>query len=319
MSRLTRIARHVLLGALVSGVPLATASAAPAAAQLANPVTQTEIQGLQDAVYLADRDISQLRTRDQARANQLSTRLDDLRDETIYLKVKLRKEGSVTRTEFNDLRSRIDAVRSDARTARVAGNTPAAPPAPAVSPAPARPQVSTPRAATVPPGMIEIPTGTQMDVRLQNALSSGTAQAEDRFEATTLMDLVIGGRTAIPAGAVMRGVVSSVEPATRTNRTAKMTVSFDQVTINGRAYPMRGTVTNAIQGEGIKGDLPKAGAGAAIGGILGAVLGGGKGAVLGAIIGGGGTVAATEGQQVELPQGTTLTVRIDSPLQVAAR
>ena len=34
----------------------------------------------------------------------------------------------------------------------------------------------------------------------------------------------------------MRGVVTSVDPATRTNRTAKMTVSFDQVTVNGRAY-----------------------------------------------------------------------------------
>jgi hypothetical protein len=27
----------------------------------------------------------------------------------------------------------------------------------------------------------------------------------------------------------MRGVVTAVDPATRTNRTAKMTVSFDQV------------------------------------------------------------------------------------------
>jgi hypothetical protein len=182
----------------------------------------------------------------------------------------------------------------------------------------AAPAQGTTRSTTAPRGTIEIPSGTEVDVRLQNALSSGSAQAEDRFEATTLMDLVIDGRTAIPAGAVMRGIVSSVEPATRTSRTAKMTLSFDQVTINGRAYPMRGTVTNAIQGEGIKGDLPKAGAGAAVGGLLGAVLGGGKGAVLGAIIGGGGTIAATEGKQVELPQGTTLTVRIDSPLDVQA-
>ena len=33
-----------------------------------------------------------------------------------------------------------------------------------------------------------------------------------------------------------------------------MTVSFDQVTVNGRAYPIRGTVTQAIEGEGIKGE-----------------------------------------------------------------
>jgi hypothetical protein len=167
--------------------------------------------------------------------------------------------------------------------------------------------------------MIEIPSGTELDVRLQNPLNSGTAQVEDRFEATTLNDVIVDGRVAIPSGAVMRGVVTAVEPGTRTNRTAKMTVSFDQVTINQRSYPMRATVTEAIQGEGIKGELPRAGAGAAVGAIIGGVLGGVKGAVLGTVIGGGGTIAATEGKEVELPQGTQLHVRIDQPLQVASQ
>jgi hypothetical protein len=153
-------------------------------------------------------------------------------------------------------------------------------------------------------------------VRLQNSLNSGTAQVEDRFEGTTLVDLNVNGRALIPAGSVMRGVVTSVEPGTRTNRTAKMTVSFDQVTVNGRAYPMRATVTEAIKGDGIKGELPRAGAGAAVGGIIGAVLGGAKGALLGVLIGGGGTIAATEGKEVELPQGTVLRVRVDAPLTI---
>ena len=155
-----------------------------------------------------------------------------------------------------------------------------------------------------------------MDVRLTNTLNSGTAQVEDRFEGTTLVDVVVNGRTVIPAGSVMRGVVTSVDPATRTNRTAKMTVSFDQVTVNGRAYPIRGTVTQAIQGEGIKGELPRAGAGAAVGAIIGGVLGGVKGAVLGTVIGGGGITAATEGKELELPQGSVLRVRLDSPVSI---
>ena len=58
-------------------------------------------------------------------------------------------------------------------------------------------------------------------MRLPNSLNSGTAQVEDRFEATTLVDLDIDGRTVIPAGSVMRGVVTAVEPGTRTNRTAR--------------------------------------------------------------------------------------------------
>ena len=96
-----------------------------------------------------------------------------------------------------------------------------------------------------------MPVGTEIDVRLQNTLNSGTAQVEDRFEGTTLADVTVDGRVAIPAGSIFRGVVTAVEPGTRTNRTSKMTVSFDQVTVNGRSYPIRGTVTQAIEGEGI--------------------------------------------------------------------
>jgi hypothetical protein len=141
-------------------------------------------------------------------------------------------------------------------------------------------------------------------------------QVEDRFEGTTLVDLTISGRTAIPAGSVMRGVVTAVEAASRTNRTAKMTVSFDQVTVNGRAYPVRGTVTQAIEGEGIKGETGRIATGAGVGAVLGGILGGVKGAILGTVIGGGGTIAATEGKQVELPQGSVLRVRLDSPVQI---
>jgi hypothetical protein len=286
---------------------LAVGLAAPAVAQ--SSVTQTDIQRLQDNVFQAEREINQIGNRDSARASQLRDELDDLRDEVIYLKVKLRKERSVTRSEYADVRDRIEDLRSSARGDRSsAAAPPAAPPVTTPPPAPVR----TPTTASA----NEVPAGTELDVRLQNSLNSGTAQVEDRFEATTLVDLNVNGRVLIPAGSVMRGVVTAVEPATRTNRTARMTVSFDQVTVNGRSYPMRATVTQAIEGEGIRGEATRAGAGAAVGGIIGAVLGGVKGAVLGVIIGGGGTIAATEGKEVELPQGTVLRVRVDAPLQI---
>jgi hypothetical protein len=153
-----------------------------------------------------------------------------------------------------------------------------------------------------------------MDVRLSGRLNSGTTKVEDRFEATTLVDFTVGGRTLVPAGSVMRGVVTDVEPATRTNRTARMTLSFDQLTVNGSAYPIRGTVTQAIEGEGLKGEAGRIGTGAGVGAIIGGILGGFRGALAGIIIGGGGTIAATEGKEVELPQGSVLRVRIDSPV-----
>ena len=148
-------------------------------------------------------------------------------------------------------------------------------------------------------------------MRLERELSSGEAQVEDRFQATTVVDMYDGNRVLIPAGSVMRGVVSSVDKATRTDRKGSVTVAFDQITVRGRDYPMRGTVTQALESEGIKGEVAKIGAGSAVGAIIGGIIGGAKGAVLGVLIGGGGTIAATEGKDVTLPPGTILRVRFE--------
>jgi TolA-binding protein len=319
--------------ATVSAVLVALA--VPVAARQSTSVTQADVQRLQDNIYLAERDIQQARSRDNARATKLTSELDDLRDEVIYLKVKLRKERTLSRAEYGDVRDRIDDLRARARgdapsvssssssSSSPASSTAAPPPSTATAapppPAPSRtspPTTSSSSSTATTAGSLEVPSGTELDVRLQAPLNSGTAQVEDRFEATTLVDVSVSGRVAVPAGSVVRGVITAVEPATRTNRTAKLTVSFDQVTVSGRAYPMRGTVTQAIQGEGIRGETGRIATGAGVGAVIGGILGGFKGALLGVLVGGGGITAATEGKEVELPQGAVLRVRLDSPLQI---
>ncbi len=163
--------------------------------------------------------------------------------------------------------------------------------------------------------MVEIPAGTEIDVRLMSRLNSGTASVEDRFEAVTVEAFSLNERAVIPAGSVLRGVVSSVQPATRTNRTSNLTISFDQLTIDSRSYQIRGSV-QAIKGRGLKGETGRIAVGSAIGAILGGILGGGKGAIAGVLMGGGGTVAATEGKQVDVPEGSILRVRFDTPVRV---
>jgi hypothetical protein len=270
----------------------------PAAAQA--PVTGADIQRLQDSVYDVSRDVSAVRSRDARLADSLQSQLDDLRDEVIYLKVKLRKD-TVSRAEYTDLRDRIDRVGLQARgePARPAAR-PAAPPAP---------PVETRVSAT------EIPVGTEFDVRLQTRLNSGTARVEDRFDATTIVPFDKNGRVLVPAGSVLRGVVNSVTPAGRgLDRKGQLTLLFDRFTIDGRTYSVRATVTQALQGQE---DTGKIATGAGVGAIIGGILGGFKGALAGILIGGGGTVAATEGNDVDLPPGTVLRVRMDAPLDIA--
>ena len=135
----------------------------PAVAQ--TPVTAADLQRLQENVTEISGSISAVGARDPQLAGSLQTRLQDLSDEVTYLKVKLRKESTVSRAEYIDLLDRLDRLRSDARN----------PPPPAV---PERRVSAT-----------EIPVGTQFDVRLQSHLNSGTARVEDRFDATTLAPL----------------------------------------------------------------------------------------------------------------------------------
>ena len=276
---------------------LISAGAAGAQTQNRTTLTAADIQRLQDSLFDASSDLSLVR--DARRADSLRTELDDLRDEVIYLKVKMRKESSVSRAEYADLRDRIDRFRTDLR-----GDRP--------QPASSRPSTTnddTRLTAT------EIPVGTEFDVRLQTRLNSGTARVEDRFDATTIVPYERNGRTLVPAGSVLRGTVSSVTPATRgVNRRGELTLVFDRFTIDGRTYTARGTVMQALQGEA---DTGRVAAGAGVGAIIGGILGGVRGALTGILIGGGGTVAATEGNEVDLAPGTVLRVRLDAPIDVA--
>ena len=89
---------------------------------------------------------------------------------------------------------------------------------------------------------------------------------------------------------------------------------FDRVTVDGRGYPIRATVTQALE-SGLRDEAGRLATGAGVGAVIGGLLGGVRGALVGVLVGGGGVIAATEGKDVELPAGTiSLKVRLDTPL-----
>lgn len=162
-----------------------------------------------------------------------------------------------------------------------------------------------------------VPAGTEIDVRLQTAVSSKTATVEQRVTATTMVDLYQGDTLVIPAGSRIEGHVATVDPATRVNRRGSLGLRFDRVIVDHRAREARLSVTQALEGEGLKGDAGQIGAGAGVGAILGGILGGVRGALAGMVIGGGGVVLATEGNDVDLPAGTVLRLRFDDAFAAA--
>lgn len=123
-----------------------------------------------------------------------------------------------------------------------------------------------------------IPVGQELDVRVQSSPGSETATVEQRFEATTVVDLLRDGRVLVPAGSIVRGVVSGVQRPGRIERAGSLTLSFDQMIVRGRELPMRAMATQVFQSGGIREEAGTIGAGAGIGGIVGGILGGVQGA-----------------------------------------
>jgi hypothetical protein len=227
--------------------------------------------------------------------------IQEIRDELGYLRVKQRLGQTVTRTERQRLSDRIDRYMN--RTTRTSSTGINDRRQDRIE---AREERRQGRAG------LEIPTGSEIDVRLTTALTSDTAQVEDRVEATTMIDLYSGNELLVPAGSVLTGWVTSVDRASRTDRKGSLTVEFNRLRINNRNYDVRAYVSQALESEGIKGETGRIGAGSAVGAIIGGILGGVKGAIAGILIGGGGVIAATEGKDVHLPEGTVLRVRFDS-------
>lgn len=261
------------------------------------PVTASDLERLRASAVEVEKQAETLRAADAVLATDVLRELADLVDEVAYLRVKLRRDEGVTRVEYGALRDRIDLLRVRALGQKV----------------PAGPVM-----AGEPVSAVLVPVGTEIDIRLQEPISSATAKVEQRFEATTFADVGVGGRVVIPAGAVVRGFVSSVRAAGRIDRRGSVTLSFQELRVGTRTYRLRASVTQAIE-QRVTADTARIGAGAVVGGIIGGMIGGTRGALAGVLVGGGGTLAATDGQDIDLPAGTVLRIRLDQGVEVGAR
>ncbi len=155
-----------------------------------------------------------------------------------------------------------------------------------------------------------IPSGTRLTVRMGSQISSGTATAGQRFEATLARNLVVNGKTLAREGAPVRGKVTSAKSSGRLHAPGELTLRLTSVEINGKMVPLATTGYHA-KGKGhTKGNVEKIGGGAAAGALIGALAGGGKGAAIGTVVGAGagtGVAAATGKEEAVVPAEAALT------------
>ena len=204
---------------------------------------------------------------------------------------------------------------------------------PAATPAPVTDPVTPPPAATgtvaTPPVQeapiprydeITIKEDSVIGIRLDQTISTATARVEDRVTARVTRDVTVDGRTAIPAGTRVEGVVSEVVPPGRFKTPASIRVRFTTMILgNNLRVPIR-TETLDRSGESPAGPASaKIGGGAVAGGILGGVIGGRKGAIIGSSVGaagGTGAVMASGRNHAIFESGSQLTVRLLGDIRI---
>jgi hypothetical protein len=222
----------------------------------------------------------------------------------------------------------------ESRTASTRRPLPPEPPAPMAPPAApsmweTRPSVqpSTPDVEPEPPPPpakefmdLTVPSDSVIGMQLENTVTSERARVEDKVEARVTRDVRVAGRVAIPAGSLVEGSVMEVDRGGKMRGKARLAIRFHTVTLADGSRLNLKTESIVREGASPAGESAAKVGGAAVGGaILGAILGGGKGAAIGAGIGaGGGTAAvmASDRNQVTIPAGTTVTVRVQQPVTV---
>ena len=155
-----------------------------------------------------------------------------------------------------------------------------------------------------------IPAGTKLTVRMGSEISSGTAKAGERFDATLAHSLVVDGRTLAKAGAPVHGKVTYAKSSGRLHDPGQLTLRLTGVEVAGKMVPISTSGYHAKGKSHTKSNATKIGGGAAAGALIGALAGGGKGAAIGAGVGAGagtGVAAATGKEEATVPAEAALT------------
>jgi len=171
---------------------------------------------------------------------------------------------------------------------------------------------------------LQAPAGTELVVRTVETIDSRTAGANQVFSGIVEQAVTEGsGQVIIPERSSAQLMIRQMSSGGATG-SPEMVLDVQSITIAGRRYLVstEDMVVESATGVGKNRRTAEAvGGGAALGGIIGAIAGGGKGAAIGVLVGGTGGAGAqvlTRGRDVQVPAETLLTFRLDKPVSLQA-
>jgi hypothetical protein len=169
------------------------------------------------------------------------------------------------------------------------------------------------------PKPVVLPAGTVLTVRMGDAVGSKISQPGQSFSATLAQPVEVEGKTVIPAGASVSGVVADAKPLGRFKGGAALELKLTSISIHGTDRPIEtSALTRTGKGKG-KRTAVLAGGGAGLGALIGGLAGGGKGAAIGALAGAGagtGGAAFTGNKDIVIPAESALGFTLSQPLEI---
>ena len=166
---------------------------------------------------------------------------------------------------------------------------------------------------------VVLPAGTVLTVRMGDRVGSKISQPGQSFSATLAQPVEVEGKTVIPAGASVSGVVADAKPLGRFKGGAALELKLTSISIHGTDRPIEtSALTRTGKGKG-KRTAVLAGGGAGLGALIGGLAGGGKGAAIGALAGAGagtGGAAFTGNKDIVIPAESALGFTLSQPLEI---
>src|SRR5262245_27529616 len=136
---------------------------------------------------------------------------------------------------------------------------------------------------------VTIPAGTRLPIVLDTSVGSDTSRVEQPVTAHLARAIVINGRTVLPQGSRITGIVTDARRSGKVKGRAHVSVRFDSIVPRGEdhRYHIRTAPVGRTAAATKKKDALEIGAPAAGGAIIGGLIGGKKGAAIGTAAGGG--------------------------------
>ena len=183
--------------------------------------------------------------------------------------------------------------------------------------------------AAVRPSLPTLPSGSAMDARIQDSISSRTNAVGDRVHAIVSSDVTDdAGQVVIPNGSALLLTITKLGPAKNSGQAdGAIVLDATSVTVAGTTYDLAarvGAVPHTLKGRGItKSAVGNVAVGTAAGAVIGQLVGhSGKSTVIGGAIGavaGGARAATVADRDVIVTPGTPITLTLTQSLKISAK